>query len=700
MSDIVAAASHSASAGVAEWLRRWWRWLQHQFVRPLPVIGLAVVAGAVAATAAFPNLLQLHRVVLWSVVLLVSFAGWGNLIGRLAFPDDAADLGLRLAWGMAALVVLGGIGCWAGVANRWMLLALVFGGLVLASGWGRGALGRRHPAAGAVRGPPPDTAAALGIIALLAVAQLYGGAAATRLQSDDYQSYLVFPQKILTTGTLLDVFSTRRLAAYGGQSLLHALVLAGTGTPLQVPVLDTGIALVVVIALLVGDRFRKPLGLWVLPVALVVAMPNVRANSTSMMTGVAIFLALYRTASSAACAAQPRRCAALLGMLAGVAASLRQPYIVPATVFMVLLYLPNLGRAALQRGAERWRRLAEVGIAAAAMLAVVAPWALLSYRSSGTLLFPLFDGNYHPEYGRLTGTNPDIERLDFLWINVRHCYPIRTLPLFLIAALWVPWRRTRGALPALTLASVLGFAAIVWAFPLSDEWSVARYYSGFVVAAVLAVAMFVCAVPWTDWRGDPIRTHIPALLTVVAILLQLATVGADAARDYVEFAARVGLVASRATSPLEPDPAYTVLQARVPEAAAIAVMADRPFWFDFGRNRIDVLDLPGNVSPPPGLPLDSEEALVKYLTRNGYYYLAFIRSTQSEGVYLRKGWVQMLGPPPSPLWGNAAPRYLKTFDHFENLMKSRIRLYDDGKMVLLDLTRLIGRPDRPAAPSG
>src|SRR5262249_22103960 len=161
-----------------------------------------------------------------------------------------------------------------------------------------------------------------------------------------------------------------------------------------------------------------------------VALPNIRANSASLMSGVVIFLALYRTASSAAYAAHPQRCAALLGMLAAVAVSLRQPYIVPAAAFMVLLYLPNVLRMVI--GPERARRAGESAIAAASMVALLAPWALLSYRSSGTLLFPLFDGHYHPEYGRLTAANPDIDRLQFLLFNLRHCHPVRTLPLFVL----------------------------------------------------------------------------------------------------------------------------------------------------------------------------------------------------------------------------------------------------------------------------
>jgi len=511
-----------------------------------------------------------------------------------------------------------------------------------------------------------------------------------KLQPDDFQSYLIFPQKILATGTLLDPFSVRRIAAYGGQSLLHALALLGSPNPLTLQVVDIGISVIIVIALIIAGNSRAPVGLWLLPVIFILTLPNIRANSTSLMSGVVVFLALFRTASSAAFAENPRRGGAVLGMLAAAAASLRQPFIIPAAAFLVIFYTPIALGALWRRGPQRRVALGGVTVAATSALGFLAPWALLSYLSSGTPLFPLFDGYYHPEYGRLTGTDQDLDRVGFLLANLRHCHPVRTLPLFLLAALLVPWRRTRGALPALTLASLLGLVAIAWGFPLSDEYSIARYYFGFVTAAVIAVSMYVCALPWRNWERHPVRTAIPASLALVALLLQLGAASVESYREYEVYAAHIWITARHGSLLDENNQDYRLLQARVPAGAPMVVMLDRPFSLDYDRNPIDVLDLPGSVSPPPGLPLDSDDALADYLTAHGYRYLSFVRSTESQGVYLRSGWERMLGPPPSPLWGNAVPLYLKTFDRFESLMKSRVRLYDDGQMVVLDLTRRIG----------
>src|SRR5262249_34359802 len=94
------------------------------------------------------------------------------------------------------------------------------------------------------------------------------------------------------------------------------------------------------------------------------------------------------------------------------------------------------------------------------------------------------------------------------------------------------------------------------------------------------------------------------------------------------------------------------------------------------------IDLPGNVSPPPGMSFAADDTLVAYLTARGVRFVAFVKSEQSKGPYRRWMWEGMIG---SPLWSAAAPRYLQAFSRFESLPASHARLYDDGEMVLVDL---------------
>jgi len=640
---------------------------------------LAALLGAILTMAVFPTFDQLDRAAIWGLVLLVSFAGWGSLVARWTAAGGRADVGLRLAWGMAVLLAVGGIACLASIATRGVLLALVLVGVALEYRFRAVTMG------GAAIRPRLRDAAVLVPMAVLVTLQYYGGAAGLRLTADDHTAYLVYPQKILAAGTLLEPFSLRRLASYGGQSLLQAFTLIGSAHAWQLPLLDMGICLVVVLALIVADRDRVRTSLWWVPVLLLLTLPNIRANSASLMSGVVFFLALFRTASSAALEASPWRRRVVLGMLAAAVGTLRQSYLVVAAAFLLIYDAPALVGAVRLSGPDRWRRLAGAAVAPASMLACLVPWALLSYRATGTPLYPLFTGNYRAEYGQLTAAHPSMAPATWLWINVRHCYPIRTLPLFLAAAMLVPWRLTRGALPALLGASLLGFVAIVLGFQLSDEWSMSRYYTPFMLATVLAVSMHVCSQRPADWRRDPVRAAAPAALLLAAVVFQVQGIAAQSYNDVLELVARVRGAARESSALVAQGEPYRALQASIPAGAPLFVMLDRPFLLDFRRNPIDLIDLPGQVSPPPGVPFEDDEAFVRYLTAQGFRYVAFVRSKASEHQYRRETWQGLVGLRPSPLWRKGAPLVLKVLDRFEGLDASRSHVYDDGRIVALDL---------------
>jgi len=643
-----------------------------------------MLALPILGTALFPSVGYLHRAALWGIVLLASFAGWGALLASVAFPDEPVDIGLRLAWGLAAVIAIGGTLCMLSFATHASLFGVVLIGVAAQThAWfpraataGDATSPMRH-----IRG---GTAVVLGIVLMLAAIQYYAGAAGARLTPDDTIAYLAFPRKILATGTLLEPFSIRRLSAYGGQSLLHALTLIGCGNVLQVALLDIGICLVVLLALVIAGAGTGavPTALWV-PALVLVTLPNLHANSTSLLSGLALFVGLFRTASAPMLRRHPKRCAAVLGALAGSAASLRLPYGPPAVVFLVVLYAPLLIISARRRRAD----LTVAAIAAAAMALVLLPWAVLSYRSNGTLLFPLFDGYYHPEYGRMTAA-PLADHIRFLALNLRELLAAPGLPLFIASAFLVPWSRTQGALTALACASVLGFLAIVWGFPTSDTFNLRRYQFAFVYATVLGVVMYASALRWMGWSQLRFRDRVVAVLVLTAIVWHLLGHMSAIYGGTLEYARLIAGAARQPSSLHERDTQYRSLQNVIPAGAGLFAMVDEPFRLDFGRNSIAIIDLPALVSPPPGLPIDDDEAFASYLIAQGYPYVALIRPSASW-LYQRGPWEHLLGPSAPPLWRHSAPAVLKVFDRFEGLMKSRSRLYDDGKMVALDLSRRV-----------
>src|SRR5262249_11365220 len=152
---------------------------------------------------------------------------------------------------------------------------------------------------------------------------------------------------------------------------------------------------VVVLALLLGARERRaPAGLGWLPVFLLLTLPNARANTTSLVSGGGFLLASFRTVTWPGYARPPRRRGALVGMLLAAAATLRQPSIVPAVLFPLILHAPAVVRAAGAPRKPRREALCDMAVPLFSLVAVLLPWALLSQRSSGTFLFPLLNGNY------------------------------------------------------------------------------------------------------------------------------------------------------------------------------------------------------------------------------------------------------------------------------------------------------------------
>jgi hypothetical protein len=68
-------------------------------------------------------------------------------------------------------------------------------------------------------------------------------------------------------------------------------------------------------------------------------------------------------------------------------------------------------------------------------------------------------------------------------------------------------------------------------------------------------------------------------------------------------------------------------------------MLDRPYLLDLRRNPVASLDLPGGVSPPPGLfRSETAEEAVAYFRGLGYSWLAAIRPERSHGLYERRVW--------------------------------------------------------------
>jgi hypothetical protein len=660
-------------------------------------LAATVIALAAPLTLVLPAYLRIERGALWGFVLLVAMAGWGGLVERVALGARQADVGLRLAWGAAALIATGGALCLVSAARAPVLVVLVLGGvLVSLVGMVRDRRGSGARAIAWFRAWPTPVLLAFAALAVLGGIQYLAGASGQFLNAnDDQAAYMVFMRKILATGTLLDPFSMRRITAYGGQTLMQAFTTVGAAAPKQVSLFDQGISLAIVLALMLGAFADKPSrlnrALVIVPLVFMLTLPNIRLNTASEVSGIVFFFALFRTAVEKRFRERPLGGAALLGLLGAAACSLRHSYFVPVAVFMAVLYLPTAIAAARAVGAERKHLIVAVARAAGLLVLFLLPWAALSWRSSRTFLFPLVGGNYRPEYVGFTTHSTMIKWAHQLWLNICHCHPVTTVPYFLIAGLLIPWRRTRGALPALLWASFIGFFSVVSSLPLATRWDITRYYYGFTVAAVLATIVTALGADWRRRDGRAVKAlAMPAMIVLIAAALELkdsqGSGNGNLYSIYDQGMNAISAAAARTSTLDDASEPYRTLQGRIPTGAPMLVMLDDPFLLDFGRNRIDLVDLPGAASPAPGMPLDDDEKLASYLLAHGYRYLAFVRPSASKSLYRRDHWQRQLNDMKTEeIWRQSAPFYLSTFDRFESLARSRAVLFDDAGMVALDL---------------
>lgn len=621
----------------------------------------------------------------WGLAIIAAFIGWGGALARWLFGERQMDLGLRAVWGMALVILVGGVAALFGVATGGTLLTFVALGCVLAL---------LH----ALRGPRPDLTAAaaywkerpgasllLVVCAAAALVQYLGSITNLGFNpNDDYMAYFPFARQIVQQGTLFDPFSTRRVMSFGGHSMLHAVVLAGSSA-FRLHMLDQGICLLMAVLLVTGaqksDRPRWPM---LLALALLLTLPNIRINTYAQMSGVVIFLGLYRTMlwlDERQGAQKPAANAAIVALLAIAACTLRSNYIAVAVPMVALSYAFLVWKGGADRG--RWVR--ETLYTVAFSIAFLAPWMILSYGSSGTPLFPLLRGHFNDAFPMMQSATNWQRQVADLVATVTSNRLFGTFPLLFLAGLLLPDRGPRKPLHTLLVSIAIGWVLLVHTLA-SDVPSFERYVYGFIVAGAVAVTLRL------GLAGDAtsVLHRAARALAIVAAVLQLAVVSLFSLDDHRAFVRRLSRMAGLPIgSPelLPVTPSYRAVQSRIRPGETLLVMVDYPFLFNFARNPIYNIDTAAAVSPPPGFPyFRGADAVAGYLRGQSIRYLAFVPTQSAISLFRRDFWQHQLSDP-NAFWHAQAPVYLDLFDNIEQLAATHVHLYEDEELVLLDLAQ-------------
>jgi len=611
---------------------------------------------------------------LWGLVILAAFIGWGRAAHRLAMRDatEVPDWGLLAGWGMAVTVFIGGLLNLFGWVSPGIVTGVVgIGGVMFM------ALQIRHP-------PTLPSLRGWGLLlaAVIVLPLITRYAAAVSYQalscSDDDIAYFPFVARMLQTGSLLEPFSLRRLAGYGGQTFLQSLSVA-VGAENNAYLVDRGVSVIVCFGLVIGffrERGHLDALAYVVALLLVVLLPFPMLNSASHITGLALFLTLFRTLQATQ-AAGPSTTGYLwlAGLTVAGAASLRAHF--PAAAALTVIAYWSI-RSIHQ--SDQWQaHLRACIVTGAASLAALAPWMIGLWQSSGTFLYPLFRGNHRPNYDNYAAPLGFDEHLEFIGgVLISPGIALFSVPVILYLI-----RRPSHAALALYGASLLTVAVLTWMFTYSDAQNIHRYAAPFLNAAFIAtVAVFVLGIrqtlPTTPEAARKRRWGDIILCSAVVFLLPV-MVNKDIQRLANHWQRDALPAASRAI--------YKRLQAAAPAGAGLFAVVSHPYALDYQRNHIAGVDVPGAASPDPGMPFfKGPEALKTYLKTQGLTYIVHRDFARAGGcLYDRRLWTQNETGTNYREGRFQARYYLDLMDNIDALAKTEKVVRRDHGLTLLNL---------------
>jgi hypothetical protein len=117
----------------------------------------------------------------------------------------------------------------------------------------------------------------------------------------------------------------------------------------------------------------------------------------------------------------------------------------------------------------------------------------------------------------------------------------------------------------------------------------------------------------------------------------------------------------------------------------IATMVDAPYQFDFARNAIFNLDMPGYSSMKPDMPyFQGPEKVAEYFLSHSIRYIVYVRPEFSHWLYQREFWFARMFNE-EEIWRICAPYFVDLIDTFTSLSKTRKNLHEEAGIVVLDL---------------
>ena len=645
-------------------------------------------------------------VLFWGLTVLFALTGWGILLARQGC--NAADWLEAPAWGIAVSSFVGSLLNLLGLANRAGVLVFILVGCVLSGLSFISPFKILAKRANSRRLRVDWKWLALLALPLGALALRFGGSVMIKTfypnlaqadyvylnPGDDLKSYLVSPEQMLQTGSIgEDPFNCRQMmSGLGAQHFLNAMALAVLA-PDNVHIIEGGVGLAAACLAAAGLGVRMQLGrtgatlLMLVPLIFRPWYINISSTTTTAAVLIALCSALLQLFGPTG---NRGRILLTSGLLLGAACSLKSTTI-PSAVILVLV---AAGLSALAQ--KSWRPLGLGFLVGLGGLAAMSPWMWWQYHSSGTPLYPMLGRGFHVEVFFPSA------RVPFHGTVVHELKIGLILPVMVVAGLLLAW-----AVPAVrkvlhrpaacvSLAIVIGWA-IAWPLiAISTEYDgVSRYLLAACITSLIMVlactwhaGLQIGALPgrhWARWCGPAL---FAALLLGHWTELQIAY-GQITPDDLANS------ISGRPYDWNSEADVARAAQTAVPVGAKILAYTDTPFLFNFTSNPIFVVDCPGEASLPPGMPVrQSGEAVASYLLGHNIRYVIYSYKTQAGSPRATFGF--LLDPSYGTLVNRIAALSFAFQDDLADLSHTRVRLYDDGSIFVLDLASRL--PSKPKAP--
>ena len=665
---------------------------------------------------------------LWGGLILVSFIGYGCLLRRALFRNEQLGWAIEAAWGMALVILLGGVLNLANVISGTLIVSLVLvGGLLM--GIDKLPYAPRNMKSLFKQLKAPSIADAtrwalyLVVFVLAIIQYLHAVNLMPPAVGDDLNGYFAFSKQLLQLGSFnVDPFDLMRLGnGLGGQSLLLSLMLANADFN-NLMLVDGGVALLICVGLVLSICAQRKLNaVWSITIALFfLCLPFelMRINNSSLATGMVMFLALFAFLERADLSdVTPVRNAFIVGLLSSGACALKSNLIPPLVITLALSYSCHLYATRLNK-----RALLESVLVPVFVFLMLLPWMLSLKHTSGTMLYPIFGSGFaETNYGSYVG-GAFSGGLSFKekWEIIFQRFILDDLYLLLIATGVMVYSMVKMRRRAMTHAYILGALAgsisILLSFDLTNTYPHVRFtvepfarYVFVCVSMTLLVALTELASYASGRYGEkepapPLAGYSGIMVAgggqkfvlffVVAAFISFFwyfNYGADAWQSYQRWATDLGGQEKKVEIiPGDEYSRHQNAQLSVPVGEAIFSSDLYTLLYDYRRNRIFNSSVPGGASPPPGMPyFQGPEKVAAYLLNNGIRYIACHYryrdedEDEDEDTILTNLWRL---DPARPYSHRALERSLFAREKvLGELGVSRSRIFDDGTLFVIDL---------------